>query len=45
MSSAFGEFNNWSPLRTVLVRRPADSFVNDAKIDAEWRDLEFPRAT
>jgi N-dimethylarginine dimethylaminohydrolase len=41
MTSGFGEFNNWSPLRKVLVRRPADSFVSDAKIDAEWRDLNF----
>jgi N-dimethylarginine dimethylaminohydrolase len=41
MTSGFGEFNNWSRLRKVLVRRPADSFVSDAKIDAEWRDLNF----
>jgi len=41
MTSGFGEFNNWGRLGKVLVRRPADSFVSDAKIDAEWRDLNF----
>lgn len=41
MTHDFGAFNNWGPLKTVAVRRPAQAFVSDAKIDAEWRDLNF----
>jgi N-dimethylarginine dimethylaminohydrolase len=41
MSFDFGAFNNWGALKKVAVRRPADSFVSDAKIDAEWRDLNY----
>lgn len=41
MSFDFGAFNNWGQLRKVAVRDAADAFVSDAKIDAEWKDLNF----
>jgi N-dimethylarginine dimethylaminohydrolase len=41
MSYDFGAFNNWGTLKKVAVRKPADAFVSDAKIDAEWKDLNF----
>jgi N-dimethylarginine dimethylaminohydrolase len=41
MSFDFGAFNNWGALKKVAVRRPADSFVSDAKLDAEWKDLNY----
>jgi N-dimethylarginine dimethylaminohydrolase len=41
MSFDFGAFNNWGSLKKVAVRSPASAFVSDAKIDAEWKDLNF----
>lgn len=41
MSYDFGALNNWGPLKKVAVRRPAEAFVSDQKIDAEWQDLNF----
>ena len=41
MSFDFGSFNNWGPLKTVAVRGPAEAFVSDAKIDAEWQVLNY----
>jgi N-dimethylarginine dimethylaminohydrolase len=41
MNYDFGAFNNWGPLKKVAVRRPQDAFISDAKIDAEWQDLNF----
>ena len=41
MSYDFGSFNNWGTLKKVAVRHPAQAFVSDAKIDAEWKDLNF----
>jgi N-dimethylarginine dimethylaminohydrolase len=41
MSFDFGAFNNWGALKKVAVRRPADSFVSDGKLDAEWKDLNY----
>ena len=41
MSFDFGSFNNWGKLKTVAVRRPSESFVSEAKIDAEWKDLNY----
>ena len=41
MTFDFGAFNNWGTLKAVAVRRPADAFVSDAKIDAEWKDLNY----
>lgn len=41
MTYDFGAFNNWGTLKKVAVRRPQEAFVSDAKIDAEWKDLNF----
>jgi N-dimethylarginine dimethylaminohydrolase len=41
MTYDFGAFNNWGSLKKVAVRKPIDAFVSDAKIDAEWKDLNF----
>jgi N-dimethylarginine dimethylaminohydrolase len=41
MSFDFGQFNEWSPISTVAMRRPREAFVSDTKIDAEWRDLNY----
>ena len=41
MSFDFGQFNNWGSLKKVAIRTPADAFVSDAKIDAEWQDLNY----
>jgi N-dimethylarginine dimethylaminohydrolase len=41
MSFDFGSFNMWGHLKMVAVRRPSESFVSDAKIEAEWRDLNY----
>jgi N-dimethylarginine dimethylaminohydrolase len=37
----FGKLNMYGPLRTVAVRKPGIAFASDAKIDAEWRDLNY----
>jgi N-dimethylarginine dimethylaminohydrolase len=41
MTYDFGAFNEYGPLRHVALRRPAESFVSEAKIDGEWRDLNY----
>jgi N-dimethylarginine dimethylaminohydrolase len=41
MNFDFGAFNNWGPLKKVAIRDVDASFVSDAKIDAEWKDLNF----
>lgn len=41
MSFDFGAFNNWGKLKTVAIRDVDAAFVSDAKIDAEWRDLNY----
>jgi N-dimethylarginine dimethylaminohydrolase len=41
MTYDFGAFNNWGQLKKVAVRSPASAFVSDAKIDAEWKELNF----
>lgn len=41
MTYDFGSFNNWGALKTVALRHPRDAFVSDAKIDSEWKDLNF----
>ncbi|WP_374383513.1 dimethylarginine dimethylaminohydrolase family protein [Dongia sp.] len=33
--------NEFGRLKRVAMRRPADAFVGDAKIDAEWKDLNY----
>ena len=41
MTYDFGAFNNWGKLKKVAIRTPAAAFVSDAKIDREWRDLNW----
>ncbi len=41
MSFDFGSFNMWGQLRKVAVRPPDAAFVSDAKIDAEWKALNY----
>jgi N-dimethylarginine dimethylaminohydrolase len=41
MTFDFGSFNNWGPLKKVAIRDVDAAFVSDAKIDAEWKDLNF----
>ncbi len=41
MNFDFGAFNNWGALKKVAVRSPVIAFQSDAKIDAEWRDLNY----
>jgi len=33
--------NEVEPIRRILLRHPRDAFVNDAKLDAEWRTLNY----
>ncbi len=41
MTYDFGAFNNWGSMKKVAIRTPAAAFVSDAKIDREWRDLNW----
>ena len=41
MNSPFGSFNNWGKLKRVAIRNVDAAFVNDEKLDAEWRDLNY----
>lgn len=41
MSYDFGQFNMWGPLKKVAVRRPAVAFHSEARLDAEWKDLNY----
>ena len=41
MSFDFGSFNNWGQLRTVAIRDVDTAFASDARIDAEWKDLNY----
>ncbi len=41
MSFDFGSFNNWGSLKRVAVRPPATAFKNEARLDAEWRPLNY----
>lgn len=41
MNFDFGAFNNWGQLRAVAIRDVESAFVGDAKIDAEWKDLNY----
>jgi N-dimethylarginine dimethylaminohydrolase len=41
MTFEFGAFNNWGPLSKVAIRDVGAAFVNDAKLDAEWKELNF----
>lgn len=41
MSYDFGSFNMWGQLRKVAVRPPDAAFISDAKIDSEWKALNY----
>ena len=41
MNFDFGAFNNWGTLKKVAIRDVDQAFISDAKIDAEWKDLNF----
>lgn len=41
MTYDFGKLNMYGPLQTVAIRHPGSAFVDDAKIDAEWQDLNY----
>jgi N-dimethylarginine dimethylaminohydrolase len=41
MSFDFGSFNNWGRLRKVAVRSPAVAFKNEARLDGEWKTLNY----
>jgi len=44
MTYDFGTFNNWGALKKVAVRTPDAAFISQARIDAEWKDLNFHSA-
>jgi N-dimethylarginine dimethylaminohydrolase len=41
MTYDFGSFNEWGALRKVAIRAPQQALQSDAKIDQEWRDLNW----
>jgi N-dimethylarginine dimethylaminohydrolase len=41
MTYDFGAFNNWGTLKKVALRDVEAAFQNEAKIDAEWKDLNY----
>ncbi len=41
MTFDFGSFNNWGQLRQVAVRDVNAAFASEAKIDAEWQQLNY----
>jgi N-dimethylarginine dimethylaminohydrolase len=41
MSFDFGSFNNWGPLKRVAVRPPSVAFKDEARLDAEWKPLNY----
>jgi N-dimethylarginine dimethylaminohydrolase len=41
MSFDFGSFNMWGRLERVALRRPEIAFASDARLDAEWRPLNY----
>jgi N-dimethylarginine dimethylaminohydrolase len=41
MTYNFGSFNEWGILRQVAVRAPKQALQSEAKIDQEWRDLNW----
>lgn len=41
MTYDFGSFNEWGALRKVAIRAPQQALQSDAKIDAEWQDLNW----
>jgi N-dimethylarginine dimethylaminohydrolase len=41
MKNDFGSFNEWGTLQKVALRSPKDALQTDAKINAEWQDLNW----
>jgi N-dimethylarginine dimethylaminohydrolase len=41
MTHDFGSFNNWGTLKKVAIRTSAVAFSSDARIDAEWKKLNY----
>jgi N-dimethylarginine dimethylaminohydrolase len=41
MTYDFGSFNEYDTLRKVALRTPTEALQADAKIDAEWQDLNW----
>jgi N-dimethylarginine dimethylaminohydrolase len=41
MTFDFGAFNEWGSLRKVAIRAPQQAILSEAKIDAEWKDLNW----
>jgi N-dimethylarginine dimethylaminohydrolase len=41
MTYDFGSFNNWGKLKKVAIRTASVAFDGDARIDAEWQNLNF----
>jgi len=39
--SAIGGQSEVAPIRRVLLKRPSEAFVDERRIEAEWRDLRF----
>ena len=44
MSFDFGSFNMWGRLERVAIRPPSAAFASEAKIDEEWRTLNYHSA-
>ncbi len=41
MTFDFGQFNEYGPLQKVALRHSRDAFVSEAKLEREWRDLNY----
>src|SRR5689334_22515157 len=41
MSVDFGNFNNWGQLKTVALHKPEVAFNSEARLDAEWKPLNY----
>jgi N-dimethylarginine dimethylaminohydrolase len=41
MTYDFGSFNNWGPLKKVAIRTANVAFNSNARIDAEWKKLNY----
>jgi N-dimethylarginine dimethylaminohydrolase len=41
MTYDFGSFNNWGTLKKVAIRTASVAFNSDARLDAEWKDLNY----
>ena len=41
MTYDFGSFNNWGTLKKVAIRTAGVAFNSDARLDAEWKNLNY----